>query len=440
MAAELKASVCVMRLQRLRWLILGLLFLSTVINYVDRQALSVLLPTLRSELGLSSADYGAITTVFMLSYAFAQIPAGMWIDRIGTRIGFSVSIVAWSLSAMLHAVVRGASSLALLRGLLGASEAGNWPAGTKAVACWFPQSQRAFAMAVFDSGSAVGAILAPPAVAFLALHFGWRMAFVVTGMLGFVWWAAWLGIYHAPEKHPWLSPEDREKVALEMGPARVTPGAFGAPLRRIIGTRQLWGLLVTRLVATPVWWFYVFWLPDYFSQGRGLSLELIGLYVWIPYLTSDLGKMTGGALSDALLTRGFGVTMARKGVMLAGAVAMMGGLMVVHAATPAAAMAWVCVATFGFGMWSANILALHADIFPPETMGTAVGTTLMAASLGGALFTFAVGRLVDDVGYTPVFGAVGCLAMAACVTLFFWLGRVERIDVGNANEGEDLVA
>lgn len=416
-----------MRLGTLRWLILGLLFLSTVINYVDRQALSVLLPTLRKELGLTSSDYGTITTVFMLAYALAQIPVGMWIDRIGTRIGFCVSIVGWSVAAMLHAFAAGPLSLIMLRGLLGVTEAGNWPAGTKAVASWIPQKQRALAMAIFDSGSAVGAIAAPPVVALLALQFGWRAAFMTTGLMGFAWLAAWLVVYHAPERHPWLSAEDRAKVVEELGPVRPKPPVFGAPLRRIIGTRQLWGLLVTRMVATPVWWFYVFWLPDYFGQSRGFSLKDIGYYGWIPYLTVDLGKMVGGAISDSLLARGFSPTVARKSAMLAGAAAMLGGLEVVGAPTPAAAIAWVCVATFGFGMWSANILALHADIFPAETMGSAMGTTLMAASLGGAGFTFVVGQIVDQVGYAPAFWAVGSLALIACLSLFFWLGPVKRI-------------
>ncbi len=416
-----------MRLGTLRWLILALLFLSTVINYVDRQALSVLLPTLRTELGLTSADYGWITTVFMLAYALAQIPVGMWIDRIGTRIGFCVSIAGWSLAAMLHALARGPLSLLVLRGLLGVTEAGNWPAGTKAVASWMPPKQRALAMAIFDSGSAVGAILAPPVVAFLALNFGWRAAFVMTGVSGFAWLAAWLLVYHSPERHPWLSAGDRARVVQELGPVKPKPPVFGAPLLRIIGTRPLWGLLVTRMVATPVWWFYVFWLPDYFSEHRGFSLLEIGLYGWIPYLTVDLGKMLGGAISDALLARGCGPTVARKSVMVGGAVAMLGGLQVVGAATPAAAIAWVCLATFGFGMWSANILALHADVFPAETMGSAMGTTLMAASLGGAGFTFVVGQIVDRVGYGPAFGAVGSLAPIACLALIFWLGPVKPI-------------
>lgn len=415
------------KLSRLRWLILGLLFLSTVINYVDRQALSVLLPTLRTELGLSSADYGLITTAFLLAYTLAQVPVGMWIDKVGTRIGFSVSIVGWSIAAVLHAFVVGPISLIFARAFLGVTEAGNWPAGTKAVASWFPQKRRAFAMAVFDGGSAVGAVLAPPMVALLALQFGWRASFVVTGMMGFVWLAGWLWLYHAPHQHPRLSAADRETVMKEVGLAPPKPPVFGDALRRIVRERQLWGIMTTRLLATPVWWFYVFWLPDYLSKGRGFSLQDIGFYGWIPYVTVDLGKMLGGAASDGLLARGFSATVARKSLMFLGALAMLGGLQVVNAGSSAAAIGWVCVATFGFGMWSANILALHADVFPAETMGTAMGSTLMAASLGGAVFTYGVGQVVDRLGYTPVFWTVGVLPLAACVALFFWVGRVERI-------------
>jgi MFS transporter, ACS family, hexuronate transporter len=416
-----------MRIDRLRWLILLFLFFSTVINYIDRQALSVLLPTLRTELSLSSADYGTITTVFLLAYTLVQVPCGMWIDKVGTRIGFTVSVVGWSIAALLHAFVTGPVSLMVVRALLGVTEAGNWPAGTKAVAQWFPQKRRASAMAIFDSGSAIGAVIAPPLVAYLALSFGWRAAFIVTGALGFVWIIGWLWLYHAPHEHPWLTPEQRAAVLKELDAAPPKRASFGDALRRIIGERQLWGLMLTRLMATPVWWFYVFWLPDYLSKGRGFSLKEIGFYGWIPYLTVDLGKILGGMASDHLLARGHSPTFARKSVMVLGALAMLGGIQVVNASSSTAAIAWVCLATFGFGMWSANILALHADVFPSETMATAMGSTLMAASLSGAAFTYVVGQIVDRAGYQPVFWSVALLPLAACLALFFVVGRVQRL-------------
>lgn len=416
-----------MRLAQLRWLILGLLFLSTAINYLDRQALSVLLPTLRADLGLTSADYGTITMVFMLAYTVAQLGAGMVIDKIGTRRSFGYFVVGWSLSAMAHAFARGAMSLGVFRCLLALSEAGNWPAGAKAVARWFPAQRRGMAMAVFDSGAALGAVLAPPLVALLTLWFGWRAAFGGTAVLGFLWLVVWLKVYDEPEQHVWLSPGDRAAVLAEVGPVPKRSGGFGTALRGMIGAGTVWGMLVTRMLATPVWWFYVFWLPDYLSKARGFSLKEIGFYGWIPYLTVDIGKMAGGMASDWLLAHGMGDLFARKVVMVCGGLMMSAGLMVVSASTPAAAIAWVCVATFGFGMWSANIYALHADIFPAQSLATAVGFTGMGSSIGGAMFTYAAGQVVDRIGYAPVFWTIGILPLMACLALVFCVSRIKGI-------------
>jgi len=423
-----------MRLGTLRIWILCLLFLSTAINYLDRQALSVLLPTLRTDLGLSSADYGAITMVFMLAYTVAQLGAGVIIDNIGVRRSFSCFVVSWSLSALAHALARGAVSLGIFRCLLALSEAGNWPAGSKAVARWFPPHRRGMGMAVFDSGAAIGAVLAPPLVALLALHFGWRAAFAGTALLGFIWWLGWLAIYHEPEQHPWLSAEDRATVLAEVGALPKQSRGWGGALREIIGTRPVWGMMLTRLLATPVWWFYVFWLPDYLSVARGFSLKQIGFYGWIPYLAVDFGKVFGGVMSDWLLKRGLGSAIARKSVMVTGGVMMSAGLMVVGAPSPVVAIAWVCVATFGFGMWSANIYALHADIFPGQTLATAVGLTGMGSSIGGAVFTYAAGLIVDKAGYAPVFWTVGVIPLLACVTLVFCVGRLKQENKANENE------
>jgi ACS family hexuronate transporter-like MFS transporter len=253
----------------------------------------------------------------------------------------------------------------------------------------------------------------------------------VTGAVGIAWAVGWFLLYDTPEHQRWLSPAERTQVAAEAGgPSK--PAGVRQSLAALVRTRALWGLMLTRLLATPVWWFYVFWLPDYLSQGRGFSLKEIGLYAWIPYVTVDLGKMAGGVLSDALLVRGSSPTLARKSVMVAGAVLMLAGILVAGAPSAASAIACVCVATFGFGCWSANILALHADLFPAGRMATAVGATGMAASLGGAAFTFAVGRIVGSAGYAPVFWAVGLLALVACVALLFVLGRVERVNLVEA--------
>lgn len=406
-----------MRLPVLRSLILALLAASTAINYIDRQALSVLLPVLRDELSLTSTSYGNIVTAFLVAYTVSQLFSGLLLDRFGTRRGMAWAVVIWALAGIGHAFARGAQSLGVLRFVLGLGEAANWPGGGKAIAEWFPKHRRAFAMGCFDGGSALGAIAAPPMVSLIALHWGWREAFVVTGLLGIVWCVAWLLIYDLPDRHRWLSAADRTLAISETGsprPSRGTLATFASLLRE----SRLWGLMATRFASSPVWWFYVFWLPDYLAKGRGLTLAEIGLFGWVPYLTVDLGKIIGGALSDRLIARGVSGLAARKAIMAVGAVGMAAGAFVVQADNVATAIAWVCLATFGFGFWSANILALHADFFESARMGTALGLTGTAASIGGSISAFLIGRAIDGHGYGPVFLAAGLLPLLAGVILF----------------------
>jgi ACS family hexuronate transporter-like MFS transporter len=257
----------------------------------------------------------------------------------------------------------------------------------------------------------VGAVVAPPIVALVAFHWGWREAFVVAGAFGVLWVAAWLAVYRLPG--------DAAPVV------EAQPRGLRTDLRRLLRRRALLGLMLTRMAATPVWWFYVFWLPDYLSKDRGFSLKEIALFGWIPFLAVDVGKVVGGGLSDRLLASGWSTTLARKGVMGLGVLAIMGGAQVVEADTGAGALAWVSVATFGFGMWSANILALHADLFPAATMATAIGATGTAASLGGAAFIYATGWIVETRGYGPAFWVAGMAPLAAFLSLVFVLGKVE---------------
>lgn len=389
-----------------RWWILALLAASTLINYLDRMALSVVVPTLREELLLSSASYGAITTAFLIAYSAGQIVAGGVIDRIGTRAGLAIFVTVWSLAAISHGFAQTAMHLLLLRILLGLGEAGNWPAGAKAVSEWFGKSERALSMGIFDGGSALGAILAPPLVAWLTLTYGWRSAFFVTGAVGFLWLALWLAFYRTS---PSVAPAAPKRLAVWT----------------VVRDSRLWGLMATRMLATPVWWFYVFWLPDYLGKGRGLSLKEIGLFGWVPYVTVDLGKLVGGRVSDLLIRREVNSNLARKGVMGMGALCMAAGLLVAGAGSAFLALAWISLATFGFGMWSANTLALHADLFESQKMASAVGWTTAASSVGGAFFTWMIGRLVDAQGYGVVFALTGMLAILAFAVLWFAVPQPE---------------
>ena len=414
-----------MRLERLRTLILLLLCASTVINYIDRQALAILMPELRRDLGLTSASYGNIATLFLVAYTAGQVLMGVLVDRIGTRLGFVISILIWSAAAVAHAFTSSAFGLGLVRVALGIGESGNWPAGAKGIAEWFPKQRRAFGMAAFDGGSALGAVIAPPLVAWLALRFGWRSAFLATGFLGLLWLAAWLPVYWTPAASPRLSDASKAVVLEEVGPV-AEKGSYSASMLQLLRMPKLWGLMATRMFATPVWWFYVFWLPDYLSKGRHFSLAEIGAFAWIPFVTVDAGKLIGGRLSDQMIARGKSATFSRKSVMAAGAVCMAGGLFVVDAPNAGQALAWVSVATFGFGLWSANILALHADLFPSSVIGSAIGWTGMAASLGGVVFTYAIGQTVDRAGYGPVFTFAGLTALVALALLIVAVGKVEQ--------------
>jgi ACS family hexuronate transporter-like MFS transporter len=302
-------------------------------------------------------------------------------------------------------------SLAVVRVALGFGEAGNWPAGGKEIARWFPKERRAFAMGVFDSGSAVGAILAPPLVSLLANWCGWRLTFSVLGGLGALWIMAWLVVYADPATHRWLSPAERE-AGRGASAARAWPAR---PAEGIWRDSRLWVLLVARAVVSPVWWFYVFWLPDYFARGHGLSLLEIGLFGWMPFLTVDLGKLAGGAVSDRLIRAGWSVLAARRTLLLVGALTRVGGVGAGVTDAFSWAMGSVCVATFGFGVWGANILALHADTFPEERLGAALGASGAAASLAGAAASFAVGQFLDDYGYANLFLAAGLAPLLALV-------------------------
>ncbi len=379
--------------------VLALLALSTLVNYLDRQSLAVVVPLLRDQIGLTASAYGTISAAFLIAYGCGQLVAGPIVDRLGIRLGLSLFVAVWSLAAMLHGFAQSALHLLLLRILLGCSEAGNWPAGVKAIALWFPVGRRAFYLGIFDGGAAIGAMLAFPLMAGLSKVYGWRAAFLAVGALGLIWLILWLLVADDEQ-----APSRDEKREVLPGPS-------------LLANSVLWSLMASRFFATPVWWFYIFWLPDYLSRGRGLSLEQIGLWGWLPYITVDLGKWIGGHYSDRLAVSPLGFIAARKRVMTVGALLMAGAAFVSGANSAPAAIAWVCVGTFGFGLWSVNILALHADSFPSTQLASAVGFTTASSALGGALFTWLTGRIVDAYGYTAAFTLTALLAVTAFLIL-----------------------
>jgi ACS family hexuronate transporter-like MFS transporter len=411
------------RIRHLRWWLAGLLLAATVINYLDRQTLSVLAPLLRDLFRMSNTDYSRVVFAFMLAYTVMQSGSGRILDGLGTRRGFSLTILWWSAAAMLHAAANSALHFGLCRFLLGLGEAGNWPGGVKAVSEWFPARERAFAIGLFNSGSCLGAVVAPPLVSWIALTWSWRVAFLLTGALGFLWLVAWVILYRRPEEHPWVTEEERAHILSD------AEGAESGKVRwlELFRYRQAWGLVLARMLADPVWWFYVFWLPEYLRRERDFSLAMIGYFAWIPFLTADLGNFVGGGLSSWLVKRGWPVLRARKAVMFWSAAVMIVALPAVLTASGAWAVALISVATLAYSSWAANILTLPADLFPREVVASVSGLSGTGAGIGGMTFTLIVGAVVDRFSYVPVFTAAALMPLAAATIILRSIHRpVER--------------
>ena len=312
----------------LRWVIVCLLLAATTINYIDRQALSVAAPVLRDEFNLSNSQYGTITATFLAAYALGQLVGGRIIDRLGTRLAFSLAVLLWSAAAMGHALARGFTSLLVARAGLGLFESANYPAATKAVAEWMPKAERGMAVAVITIGPGLGAILAPPVVGALILYSGWQSAFLVTGALGLIWLFIWRRLYHPPERHPRLSDAERRQL---LGERLTGPGDRPIPTRDLLLRRDMLGLILARFVADGSFYFYVFWLPLYLADEQGFNVGDIAVFAWLPFVAADLGSLAAGWLSERLVRRGVSINAARKGLIWIGAVCAVVGLYAVVA-------------------------------------------------------------------------------------------------------------
>lgn len=408
------------RYRTVRWWIVGLLFAATVINYIDRQTLSILSATLRTELHLSDADYANAVSAFLFSYLIMYTVSGRLIDRFGVRIGVTVCVVWWSVAAMLTSLARGAGSLAFFRLLLGIGEPGIFPAGVKACGEWFPKEQRALATGIFSSGSAVGAVIAAPLVVWITTNMGWQAAFILPGVAGLIWIPLWLLVYRHPSRHPAVTAEDLAQ--LEAGNAAGPRPTW----RQVLGKRSVWGLVLARFASDPVWYFYLFWLPDYFQRVRHLSLIEIGIYGWIPFLFADLGNILGGMASDMLIRRGWPASRARFAVLIGVAMLAPFGAGVGFMESTAAAVAFTCLATFLCQAWSTNMATLSADLTDRSETGTVLGLMGTAGSLGGLLFAQALGVLIATFGYSVAFATAGLLHPIGAVILFLILRPLLR--------------
>jgi ACS family hexuronate transporter-like MFS transporter len=420
------------KLRGLRWWIVGLIFLATLINYVDRLTISVLAPVITRDLGLTNTEFGGIITWFLLAYTISQSLSGKLYDRVGTKRGFTCSIVLWSIAAMAHAFARGLASLSLLRFILGLGEAGNWPGAAKTVAEWFPIRERAFGMAIFNSGAAIGSVVAPPLIVWLSLAYGWQTTFLVTGALGFIWLGLWLPFYQTPDRHKWLSEKERglildgQRVEGEANSLETEP-AVPLGWRELLRYRQVWAIVLARFLTDPIWWLYISWLPKYLADARGFSLVKIGLFAWVPYVAADAGSLSGGWLSGHLISRGWSVDRARKAVILIAALLMPAGILAAFADDAMVALALIGVVLFGFQVWINNVQTLPSDFFSDKAVASVAGLGGTGAGIGSMIFIFSTGWIVDHFSYVPVLVAAGLLAPLGTMVLFALSGPIKRI-------------
>ncbi len=394
---------------RRRWLICALLFFAATVNYMDRQVIGLLKPILQIQFGWTEVGYSNIVFAFQLAYAAGLLFVGKLIDKLGTRKGFSLAVFLWSLSAMAHAAAGSVFQFAAARFSLGLSEAGSFPASVKAVAEWFPKRERALATGIFNSGTNIGAIVTPLLVPWITYRFGWRMAFIATGALGLVWILAWLAVYHRPE-------EDNLVSAAELAYIQSDPAdeAVTIPLRSLLMLRQAWAVALGKFFTDPIWYVYLFWMPDFLSRNLGLDLRAMALPLFVIYSGASLGSVSGGWLSSFLLNRGWTLNASRKTALLACALAVTPIMIAARTTNAWLAVSLIALAAGAHQGWSANIYTLASDMFPRSAVASVVGFASMAGAIGGMLIAKAVGYILQRTGsYVSVFMLAGLAYLVA---------------------------
>ncbi|MDP3655937.1 MAG: MFS transporter, partial [Brevundimonas sp.] len=378
---------------KLRWVIIGMIAVATVINYIDRNALAVMWPEIAPEIGATKEDYAALVTVFMVFYAIGQFAFGKLFDAIGVRLGFAFSIAAWSISIALHAFASSVTSFAIFRAMLGVSEAGAWPGAVKANAEWFPPAERAFAQGIFNAGASVGAIISAPLIALLYLTLGWKGTFILIGVLGFLWILPWLILYRAGSTPQPMADAAARVLNNPAAPAQATETpafpAYVPNVRQLLGHRQSWGVILSRFFLDPIWWLFVSWLPIYLAQTFNFDIKQIGLFAWVPFVGAALGSLIGGWLSGWLIKSGRGVDMARKLAITLGGVIMTPCLVAAPLMTdPTGAVLVIAGVLFGFQVAIGNIQTIPGDLFDGRSVGSLAGVGGMAAVAGTLITTW----------------------------------------------------
>lgn len=424
----------------LRWWVIGLIALATVINYIDRQALPVLWPDIAEDLypeknaDERKAIYGTISVVFLFSYAFGQAIFGKIFDKVGTRIGFALSIGFWSLATAMHAFARGVVSLSIFRGILGVAEAGNWPGAAKGNAEWFPTKERAFAQGLFNSGAAIGGIIAFPTIGILSIYMSWKFIFIIVGIVGMLWLIPWWIIVKAPpSKHPWITDEERDYILKGQqnqdidGDGKPDEG-YNPTTANMLKHKESWGVIIASAAIDPIWWLFVFWIPIYLNEVYGMDVKSIGFYAWVPYVGAMFGAWFGGLFAQNRMKAGVSVNKTRKTVITLGCLIMLPALFAMsNPGGPVTAVLLMAVILFGFQTAIGNVQTLPSDLFGSNTVGTLAGIAGTAAKLTAAGLTVLVPLLTAGGNYTPAFIIGAALAIIALAAVWVLCPKIEPL-------------
>ena len=422
-----------MKIQGLRWWIIILIFIATVINYIDRTAFALLWPEMGKDLGMDNSDYAIMLNVFMATYAIGKFLSGKLYDTIGTRLGFVVSIVVWSLASAFHAFARGLISLSIVRGLLGLGEAGNWPGAVKSNGEWFPVKERAIAQGIFNSGASIGNVIAPFVIVFLYARFGWKTTYIILGAVGLLWVIPWLFLNKStPEKHPWVTQEERDLILadrIDKNEVENKTKAKSLSVSQILSYKQSWGVLMCRFFIEPIWWFFAGWMPIYLNKTFELSIEQIAATMWISYLMAAAGSIVGGWFSGYLM-KTKSVDVARKiTITIGGLLVFMGFVSIIQFVGENNFMTFIYLAgvvLFGFQFAIGNVQTISSDLFRGPSVGTLAGLAGTIAAVSPMIMNWFIGQ-ITTASYTPAFIAITVSVLLGVLSIFILIKTIEPV-------------
>ncbi len=422
----------------LRWWIIGLIFLATVINYIDRTAFALLWPDMGKDLGMDKSDYAWMLNIFMVTYALSKFLSGKLYDQIGTRIGFVLSIVVWSAAAGFHALARGFGSLAVARGLLGLGEAGLWPGAVKNNGEWFPVKQRALAQGIFNSGASIGNVIAPVIIVYLYAQFGWKSTYIILGAVGLLWVIPWFIINKAkPEDHPWITEEERDLILndrIENNNVATDQDEKSLSVSQILSYKQPWGILFCRFFIEPIWWFFAGWMPIYLNSKFGLSIEEIGNTMWISYLMAAAGGILGGLFTEAIIKKTSVDTGRKTSIVLGALLIVIGFVSIILFVNDSNYMTFIYLAglaLFGFQFAIGNIQTLSSDLFKGPSVGTLAGLAGTVAAASPIIMNWFIGEITEGGSYTPAFIAITVSVVLGVLAIFFFIKKVRLVETNS---------